>query len=185
MAQKYFTILNTIATQQENKTEATKGLLRCAYKAENWVESAKVANLILEDKLSATDDIEMASLSFYHLAVLNKDTSIALDWLSKVIKSGHSLNSAEAHYLLAQLYLAQHKLVLAEKTAFEMIKKQAAYEFWITKAYILLGDIYLAQKDNFNAIATYKSVAENASIEELKIVAAEKLKLLTEQSTIK
>ena len=66
-----------------------------------------------------------------------------------------------------------------------MIKKQAAYEYWITKAYILLGDIYLAQKDNFNAIATYKSVAENASIESLKIVAADKLKLLTEQSTIK
>ena len=185
LAQKYFAILNTIATQQENKTEATKGLLRCAYKAENWVESAKVANLILEDKLSATDDIEMASLSLYHLAMSNNDTSAALQWLTKVIKSGHSLNSAEAHYLLAQLYLAQHKLALAEKTAFEMIKKQAAYEYWITKAYILLGDIYLAQKDNFNAIATYKSVAENASIESLKIVAADKLKLLTEQSTIK
>ena len=66
-----------------------------------------------------------------------------------------------------------------------MIKKQSAYEFWITKGYILLGDIYVAQKDNFNAIATYKSVAENATIEELKLLAVEKLKLLTEQSTIK
>ena len=74
---------------------------------------------------------------------------------------------------------------MAEKTAFELIKKQSSFEFWITKAYILLGDIYLAQKDEFNAIATYKSVAENATIEELKLVAAEKLKLLTEQSTIK
>jgi lipopolysaccharide biosynthesis regulator YciM len=110
---------------------------------------------------------------------------LAIQWLTKLIKTGHSLNAAEAHYQLAQLYLAQNKLALAEKTAFEMIKKQAAYEFWITKAYILLGDIYVAQKDNFNAIATYKSVAENASIEALKLVAVEKLKLLTEQSTIK
>jgi len=185
LAQKYFTILNTIATQQENKTEATKGLLRTAYKAENWVEAAKVANLILEDKLSATDDIEMASLSMFHQALLNSDTILAIQWLTKLIKKGHSLNSAEAHYQLAQLYLIQNNLKLAEKTAFEMIKKQAAYEFWITKAYLLLGDIYVAQKDNFNAIATYKSVAENASIEALKLVASEKLKLLTEQSTIK
>jgi len=185
IAQKYFTILNSIATQQENKTEATKGLLRCAYKAENWVASAKVANLIIDDKLSATDDIEMASLSLYHQSLLNNDTILAIQWLTKLIKTGHSLNAAEAHYQLAQLYLAQNKLALAEKTAFEMIKKQAAYEFWITKAYILLGDIYVAQKDNFNAIATYKSVAENASIEALKLVAVEKLKLLTEQSTIK
>ena len=72
---------------------------------------------------------------------------------------------------------------LAEKTAFDVIKKQSAYEYWVTKSYVLLGDIYIAQKDNFNAIATYKSVAENASIEELKLEAANKLKLLVEYIT--
>ena len=71
---------------------------------------------------------------------------------------------------------------LAEKTAFDVIKKQSAYEYWVTKSYVLLGDIYIAQKDNFNAIATYKSVAENASIEELKLEAANKLKLLVEST---
>ena len=185
LAEKYFTILNNIAIQQENKTEATKGLLRCAYKSGKWNESAKVANMILEDKLSATDDIEMANMSLYHQSLINKDTLLAIQMLSKILKNGHSLISAEAHFELAQLYLFQGKLALAEKTAFEMIKKQAAYEYWMTKAYILLGDIYVAQKDNFNAFATYKSVAENASIGELKAVAAEKLKLLNEQSTIK
>ena len=184
-SEKYFNILNSIATQQENKTEATKGLLRCAYKGEKWQEGAKVASLILEDKLSATDDIEMANMTLFHQHLLNADTITAIATLNKVIKTGHSIITAEAHFELAQLFLKQNKLALAEKTAFEMIKKQSAYEFWITKGYILLGDIYVAQKDNFNAIATYKSVAENATIEELKLLAVEKLKLLTEQSTIK
>ena len=184
-SEKYFNILNSIATQQENKTEATKGLLRCAYKGEKWQEGAKVATLILEDKLSATNDIEMANMTLYHQHLLNADTITALTLLNKVIKTGHSIITAEAHFELAELYLFQNKLPLAEKTAFEVIKKQSAYEFWVTKAYILLGDIYLAQKDNFNAIATYKSVAENASIEELKLLAVEKLKLLNDQSTIK
>ena len=185
ISEKYFIILNKIATQQENKTEATKGLLRCAYKQQKWEEAASVATLLLEDKLSATDDIEMANMALYHQRLSNSDTSSAILILNKLIKNGHSIITAEAHYQLVQLYLIQNKLALAEKTAFEMIKKQSAYEFWITHAYILLGDIYVAQKDNFNAIATYKSVAENASIEELKLVAAEKLKLLTQQSTIK
>jgi len=185
LAEKYFTILNTIAIQQENKTEATKGLLRCAYKAEKWGDGINVAKLILEDKLSASDDIEMANMVLYHQSLTNSDTNSAIIILNKVIKNGHSMITAEAHYALAQLYLNQNQLALAEKTSFEMIKKQAAYEYWITKTYILLGDIYVAQKDNFNAIATYKSVAENATIEELKLVATEKLKLLTEQSTIK
>jgi lipopolysaccharide biosynthesis regulator YciM len=74
---------------------------------------------------------------------------------------------------------------LAEKTAFDVIKKHASYDIWVTKSYILLGDIYVAQKDNFNAIATYKSVAENASIEELKNEAASKLKLLLDSTNNK
>jgi hypothetical protein len=49
----------------------------------------------------------------------------------------------------------------------------------------LLGDIYVAQKDNFNAIATYKSVSENANIEALKIEASNKLKMLIDKTNMK
>jgi hypothetical protein len=66
-----------------------------------------------------------------------------------------------------------------------VIKKHTSYEFWITKTYLLLGDIYVAQKDNFNAIATYKSVSENATIEELKNEATNKLKLLEDATNNK
>jgi predicted negative regulator of RcsB-dependent stress response len=71
-------------------------------------------------------------------------------------------------------------LNIAEKTAFDVIKKQASYEFWVTKTYILLGDIYLAQNDSFNAIATYKSIAENATIPALQQIASDKLKAMNE-----
>jgi hypothetical protein len=38
-----------------------------------------------------------------------------------------------------------------------------------------LGDIYVAQKDLFNAKATFQSVKDNAGTEEFRKVAAEKL----------
>ncbi|MFM1929395.1 MAG: hypothetical protein RL387_723 [Bacteroidota bacterium] len=186
LAENYFTILLKTATQQENRMEAYKGLLRCQYKAQKWEEAAVIAQQIISDKSSATDDIQMANMSLFHYNINNKDTSAAYQILSKIIKSNPSTITADAHYQLASLYLAQNKLSIAEKTAFEVIKKQASYDFWVTKAYILLGDIYLAQKDNFNAIATYKSVAENANDESLKLVAKEKLKAITESTnTIK
>jgi tetratricopeptide (TPR) repeat protein len=185
LAEKYFSILLQIATQKENITEANKGLLRCQYKAEKWVDANKIAQLIIEDKNSAIDDVEMANMTIYHQNLIAGDTSAALQIINKVIKTGSSDITAEAHYQLANVYLLQNKLSLAEKTAFDIIKKQASYEYWVTKTYILLGDIYVAQKDSFNAIATYKSVADNATIEPLKIVAAQKLKELTETSTIK
>jgi len=185
LAEKYFSILLNIATQKENTTEANKGLLRCQFKGEKWEEASKIAQEILADKNSATDDIEMANMTIYHQKLIAGDTITALQIINKVIKTGSSIITAEAHYQLANLFIVQNKLNLAEKTAFDIIKKQASYEYWVTKTYILLGDIYVAQKDIFNAIATYKSVADNASIEPLKIVAAQKLKELTETPTIK
>jgi TolA-binding protein len=185
LAEKYFSILLQIATQKENITEANKGLLRCQYKGGKWIDANKIAQLIIEDKSSALDDIEMANMTIYHQNLIAGDTSAALQIINKVIKTGSSIITAEAHYQLANIYLLQNKLSLAEKTAFDIIKKQASYEYWVTSTYILLGDIYVAQKDSFNAIATYKSVADNATIEPLKIVAAQKLKELTETPTIK
>jgi len=185
LADKYFNILLSIATQQENKNEAIKGILRCAYKNENWEACSVVANQIIQDKNASPDDLLIANMALYHKSMMLNDTTNAIQILAKVIKSSSSSITAEAHYLLAKLYLDQQQLTLAEKTAFDVIKKHASYDIWVTKSYILLGDIYVAQKDNFNAIATYKSVAENASIEELKNEAASKLKLLLDSTNNK
>ena len=179
-AEQYFKLVLAYATQQEQKNEAIKGLLRCQYKAENWVEASKTAVLILADKNSASDDLLMANMAMYHQTIAQQDTSNALQILSTVLKSNSSLYTAEAHYLTAFIYYSQQKYNLAEKTAFDVIKKQASYEFWVTKTYILLGDIYLAQKDTFNAIATYKSIAENATIPALQQIASDKLKAINE-----
>ena len=45
----------------------------------------------------------------------------------------------------------------------------------MTKAYILLGDIYFKQKDYFNAKATYQSIVDNTINAELKSEAQTKL----------
>jgi TolA-binding protein len=186
-AEKYFQILAQISTQQENKLEANRGLLRCQYKLEKWVDGAVIANIIINDKASANDDLLMANMTLFHNDILKGDTLQAIGILNKVIKSAPSTYTAEAHFYLAKLYFDQAKYSIAEKTAFEMIKKQASFEYWVTKAYILLGDIYVGQKDNFNALATYKSVAENANFEDLKQMALDKLKALqlAEQPNLK
>jgi len=181
IAEKYFSILQKIATQKENRIESLKGLLRCAYKQEHWENCASISKLILQENNMAVDDIQMANMALFHQSILIGDTTTAMLLLNKVIKLSTSEYAAEANYLLAKLYVDQGNLILGEKTSFELIKKQTPYEFWITSAYILLGDIYSMQKDNFNAIATYKSVVENASIDSLKTEANNKLKLLVEK----
>ncbi|MBD0378262.1 MAG: tetratricopeptide repeat protein, partial [Flavisolibacter sp.] len=83
--------------------------------------------------------------------------------------------AAEARYEIANSWFAVNRLSDAEKAAFEVINKSGSYDYWVTKAYILLGDIYFRQKDYFNAKATFQSVVENSLNMELKNEAQRKL----------
>ena len=69
----------------------------------------------------------------------------------------------------------------SEKAAFETINKSGSYDYWVTKAYILLGDIYFKQKDYFNAKATFQSISENATNPQLKAEATQKLNMVIEE----
>ena len=68
-----------------------------------------------------------------------------------------------------------------EKAAFEVINKSGSYDWWVTKAYILLGDVYFRQKDFFNAKATFQSVVDNSLNAELKSEAKDKLERVIEE----
>ena len=53
---------------------------------------------------------------------------------------------AEARYEIANCYFTLNQLSTAEKAALEVIKVTGSYDYWVAKAYILLGDIYLSKK---------------------------------------
>jgi predicted negative regulator of RcsB-dependent stress response len=82
---------------------------------------------------------------------------------------------AEAQYQIASCQFDQNRLKDAEKSAFEVIHKSGSYELWVTKSYFILGDIYLKEKDYFNAKATFQSLVENTKIEEIRAQAQLKL----------
>jgi lipopolysaccharide biosynthesis regulator YciM len=82
---------------------------------------------------------------------------------------------AEARYEIANTWFMTDRISDAEKAAFEVINKSGSYDYWVTKAYILLGDIYFRQKDYFNAKATFQSIVQNSLNAELKAEAQSKL----------
>lgn len=182
-AEKYFTQLKAIATLQENRLEAMRGLLRCQFKAQKWKEAAANAEELLQEKGIAADDRMMASMVVAKNHQLANEGDAAMAAYRQVIAAGKSEYAAEAQYRIGEILLQQNRLPDAEKAAFEVIKKSGSYELWVTKSYVLLGDIYFKEKDLFNAEATFKSVVENATIPELKAEAQQKLdQVLAEKS---
>lgn len=180
-AEKYYAQLKSLSTQQENKLEAMRGLLRCQYKQQKWVDAVPNAQDLLKEKGIAADDKMMANMVVAKSYQLANKLEEAITAYKTVIAIGKSEFSAEAQYRIGEILLQQNKLADAEKAGFETIKKYGSYDYWVTKSYILLGDVYFAQKDYFNAEATYKSVSENASLPELKEEADKKLAKVIEE----
>jgi tetratricopeptide (TPR) repeat protein len=174
-AEKYFTRLKDFATTQENKMEAMRGLLRSQYQLEKWTEASGNAKELLTQKNLGNDDKVLANMAIARAFMINNQCDQAITYLRTVISLSKAAYGAEARYEIANCYFKQNQLKDAEKAAFEVINKSGSYEEWVTRSYILLGDIYYAQKDYFNAKATYQSVVDNAKIEALRTEAKSKL----------
>ena len=123
--------------------------------------------------------------------VLGKSQQVNNDCMAAIasFKSCAAINKsawgAEARYEIANCQFSLNNLTAAEKSALAVIKETGSYDNWVTKSYILLGDIFMKQKDYFNAKATYESVAKNSVIPELKEEAQRKLdKAIEEEKAV-
>ncbi len=174
-AARYYAQLKTIATSQDIKLESMRGLLRCQYKLSQFEQAVPNAQDLLGEKGIATDDKMIANMVVAKAAQKNSQNSEALSYYNTVVSLGKSEFAAEARYRIAEIYLAQNNLKQAEKAGFDVVNKAGSYNYWITKAYILLGDVYFKQQDYFNAEATLRSVTENA--EDATLVAEARQKL--------
>lgn len=181
LAEQYFTSLKNIATSPENRLESMRGLLRSQYKQKKIAEATPNAQDLLAQKNIATDDKMMANLIIAKNYQLENNYSNAISHYRNVVALGKSEYAAESRYRLAEIAYLQLRYDEAEKLGLEVINKSGSYDFWITKSYILLGDIYFKQKDYFNAEATLKSVVDNAVIEELRDEARIKLQTVIQE----
>jgi len=183
----YFAKLRDLATTPENQLEALRGLVRSDYQTKDFTEANNTAKELLTKKGLSTDDKAIANLVLGKSLQADNQCEQAIAAFKEVASINKSAWGAEARYEIANCHFILNQLPVAEKAALEVIKVTGSYDYWVAKAYILLGDIYLKEKDYFNAKATYKSVADNATIPELKKEAQDKLDRATaaEQSNSK
>jgi tetratricopeptide (TPR) repeat protein len=177
----YFTKLRELATNPENQLEALRGLVRSYYQTKDFAQANTTSEELLTKKGISTDDKAIANLVLGKSLQVNNQCEQAINAFKQVAAVNKAEWGAEARYETANCYYTLNQLSTAEKAALDVIKVTGSYDFWVAKAYILLGDIYLKQKDYFNAKATYKSVADNATIPELKKEAQDKLNTATSE----
>jgi TolA-binding protein len=180
-AEGYYQQLKEITSSQENRLEAMRGLLRSQYLQEKWADAVSNAKDLLNEKGSSGDDKSLANMAIAKSYQVNGQYDLALANYKTVVTINKAALAAEARYEIASCWFALDKLKDAEKSAFEVISKSGSYDFWVTKAYILLGDVYFKEKDYFNAKATFQSVVDNSINPDLKTEAQAKLTKVIEE----
>ena len=180
-AETYYGQLKQFASGQENKLEAMRGLLRCQYQLKKWTEALENAKELANARGSSADDKTLANMAIAKSYQVNGEYDLAIANFKSVVQLNKAAMAAEARYEIANSWFAVNKLTDAEKAAFETINKSGSYDFWVTKSYILLGDIYFRQKDYFNAKATFQSIVDNSINSELKGEAQTKLNRVMEE----
>lgn len=180
-AETYFAQLKQITASQENKLEAMRGLLRSQYQLQKWKEAVENAKELTAAKGSSGDDKSLANMAIAKSHQIDGQYDLAIATYKSVVQLNKAALAAEARYEIANCLFQINKLADAEKAAFETINKSGSYDYWVTKSYILLGDVYLKQKDYFNAKATFQSIVDNTLNAELKSEAQAKLNVVIEE----
>lgn len=180
-AEKYYAQLKQVTAGQETKMEAMRGLLRSQYQLQKWNDAVTNAKDLIAQKSASADDKALANMTIGKSAQAGGQYDVAINSFKQVVAVNKAALAAEARYEIANTLFMTDHLPDAEKSAFEVINKSGSYDWWVTKAYILLGDIYFRQKDYFNSKATFQSVVDNSLNAELKSEAQTKLNKVTEE----
>jgi tetratricopeptide (TPR) repeat protein len=171
----HFSQLVSLTTKSDILLEAMRGQVRSYYFLKLWKEGSVSAQAIIANPSANLDDKSYAGMIVGYFNQLEKQYGPSNEAFMAVSKTNRSALGAEARYQIAVNHFAAGNFGEAESASIETIEQSGSYDQWITRAYILLGDIFFQQKDFFNARATFKSVIENCKIEALKIEAQKKL----------
>lgn len=175
-AYNYFYMLRQNAGSSELlKQLAYGGLVKSGYFIQKYSESSLYTDSLLSIRGVSAEVTNEALLykarSLQYLG--NNDTAMSI--FQQLSSNMNGEIAAESRYRISEIFLVQDSLKNAEEAANETIKLSAGYEYWIVKSYILLGDIFIKQKDYFNAKATFSSIVKHAKNTELKQEANKKL----------
>ena len=180
-AKKYFASLQASAVNQDNQLEALRGLVRCYYQLKDYAQANEAAKELLTRKGLSTDDRSIAFLVLGKSQQVNNDCSSAIGSFKSCAAINKSAWGAEARYEIANCQFTAGNYAAAEKAALATVKETGSYDYWVTKSYILIGDVFMHDKDYFNAKATFQSVAQNSVIPELKTEAQQKFDKAVEE----
>lgn len=156
----YFSKLERIASTKDHFTSAVVGQMRCNYTLGNTDAAKKNATDVLPIENVETEYLIEANLILGKIQYEAENYLTSMFHLDFVVKESNTEEGAEAQYYRCLVLYKQGKNDESREAIFDMSDNYASYEYWVVKGFVLLSDIYVSEKDYFQARATLQSLRE-------------------------
>ncbi|HBX50405.1 MAG: hypothetical protein A2275_18080 [Bacteroidetes bacterium RIFOXYA12_FULL_35_11] len=163
-AYKQFAALEKVADVKNNMLISRQGQMRAAYLSNNFAAASEAASRLMStDKLSGEGIREAQFILAQSLFVQNR-LDEALPRYKIIAKETKSSEGAESKYKIALIHYIQGADSIAQGVIYDFVEMNTSHQYWLAKSFILLSDILIRQKDDFQAKQTLQSIIENYSI---------------------
>lgn len=165
------------ASTSAAKINAASGYVASTLKYADDEGLVKMADDV--EKMAEVNDVARRKSQYAKASVLTrqgkeKEAMAIYKSLSVEVKSAEG---AESRYRMIEAEFKAKNYDKAEKMVYAFSDSKTPQNYWLAKAFILLGDIYMARQDSFQARATYQSVVDGYSPADDGIVAEAKSKI--------
>ncbi|MFI3278068.1 MAG: tetratricopeptide repeat protein [Rikenellaceae bacterium] len=154
-----YDISKNAATRQEAMTNYTKATIATGDRGAIMA----MADDVLSQKDAGAEAVTAAKYS--KATILRKDGSWqeAIALYQDLAKDPLSDVGAESTYYVIENSYRADKGEQTKDMIFKFAQSNTTHSYWLAKAFIILGDIYVAEGDNFQARATLQSVVDGYS----------------------
>ncbi|MFB1004762.1 MAG: hypothetical protein QMC70_11575, partial [Bacteroidia bacterium] len=157
----YYARLEPIAASKSTFLKAIMGQMRAHYLQKEYDKAKKKAIQLLPIQSVPTEDLVEANMILGKVQLKDSNLRSARFHFDYVIGNSRNEKTAEALYTRALINFEQGYLDSARVDVYRLQEDFSAYEFWVVKGFILLSDIYVNEKDLFQAKATLQSIIDN------------------------
>lgn len=169
--------LYDVVDSAAKRTEAANG-----YAESTMLRKDGDALLAMADDLDTLADVNVVTLRKVRFAKANvlasrDEVAEARKIYEKLSADMTTAEGAESAYRIIEALFNEGRLDECEERVYALADSKTSHTYWLGKAFITLGDVYVQRNNTFQASATYRSVVDGYSPADDGIVAEAQSKL--------
>lgn len=153
--------LEQVAVSKTNVLKAQIGLMESHYNRKENSEALQYIDRLMANQDIKHEEAEHAKLIKARILMIENRLNEAKIIFQELINSPGEVGP-EACYSMSNCMYKLNECKEAEKQLFDCISQFSGWEDWKFRSFLLLADVYICLKDEFQAMATIDAILENA-----------------------